>query len=159
MKNHAWTLAGLALLFSVALACTADEPAAREKTTGPGQTSTGATRIQAGKTTKSDVRSICGEPAGVRSTNNGEEWSYRYPQDGALTVAFDGTGTVADYRYQGTTRVSPEAPAPTPTAGEKPGTIHCDLCPIYCTRSVCTLSGCREEQYICQWYSCNCGGY
>lgn len=159
MRNHAWTLTVLVLLLSVALACAANEPGAQEKTTKPAQTSTGTARIQAGKTTKSDVRSICGEPVGVRGTDNGEEWSYRYPQDGVLSVAFDRSGKVADYRYQGATRLSPEAPALTPMAGEKPGTIHCDLCPIYCTRSVCTLNGCRDEQYICQWYSCNCGGY
>lgn len=44
-------------------------------------------------------------------------------------------------------------------ANEKPGTVHCETCPVYCTRTVCDLSGCRDEQYICQWQACNCGGY
>lgn len=42
--------------------------------------------------------------------------------------------------------------------GVKPSgpTVHCDLCPTYCTRTICDLNGCRDEQYICGWYSCNC---
>lgn len=36
------------------------------------------------------------------------------------------------------------------------GTVHCDLCADYCTRTVCDLNSCREEQYLCGWHSCNC---
>jgi hypothetical protein len=37
------------------------------------------------------------------------------------------------------------------------GTVHCDLCPVYCTRTVFGNDGrTHEESYICQWYSCNC---
>lgn len=45
-----------------------------------------------------------------------------------------------------------------PMAGEKPGTIHCDSCPVYCTRTICDLNSCWTERYICGWRACNCKG-
>jgi hypothetical protein len=45
-----------------------------------------------------------------------------------------------------------------PMAGEKPGTIHCDSCPVYCTRTVCDTKSCWSERYICGWRACNCKG-
>jgi hypothetical protein len=36
------------------------------------------------------------------------------------------------------------------------GTIHCDLCPTYCTRTVCDTKGCHTENYLCGMHSCNC---
>jgi hypothetical protein len=35
-------------------------------------------------------------------------------------------------------------------------TPHCDLCPVYCTRTVCDLNSCRPVREICGWRSCNC---
>lgn len=35
------------------------------------------------------------------------------------------------------------------------GTIHCDLCTTYCTRTVCEPK-CRNEKYACGTHSCNC---
>ena len=36
--------------------------------------------------------------------------------------------------------------------------VHCDSCPVYCTRTVCDTNGCHDEQYICQWVACHCDG-
>jgi hypothetical protein len=45
-----------------------------------------------------------------------------------------------------------------PMAGERPGTVVCDSCPIYCTRTICDLNRCWTERYICGWRACNCRG-
>lgn len=114
--------------------------------------------IQIGTTTKDDVLEMCGPPASTRISESSEHWSYSYQEDRSLDVYFDKAGGVMDYRYrEGTAPILSGQESPL-TAGVKPGTVHCDLCPIYCTRTVCDLNSCREEKYICQWYSCNCRG-
>jgi hypothetical protein len=36
------------------------------------------------------------------------------------------------------------------------GTVHCDICTTYCTRTICDLSKCYDEKYACGTHSCNC---
>lgn len=128
-------------------------PAKKEQT--PSQISS----IQGGKTTKSEVQALCGKPVILKNTAGGEEWSYSYGETRSLEVHFDKAGIVSDYVYKDSAPLPKQGQQANALAGEKPGTVHCDLCPVYCTRTVCTLNGCQDEQYICQWYSCNCGGF
>lgn len=53
----------------------------------------------------------------------------------------------------GTARTAADTNPDVKPSGE---TVHCDSCPIYCTRTVCDLKDCHEESYICGWSSCNC---
>jgi hypothetical protein len=35
------------------------------------------------------------------------------------------------------------------------GTVHCDLCTTYCTKTVCDPK-CHNDTYACGTHSCNC---
>lgn len=159
MKRFLSIPIAVVLSFSVALVWADDKSDVPYEPPKKEEKSSRVSSIQGGKTTKSDVRAMCGEPVSLRNTDSGEEWGYFYGENRSLDVQFNKVGVVTDYRYKGSAALPQQDQKVETLAGEKSGTVHCDLCPIYCTRTVCTLNGCRNEQYICQWYSCNCGGY
>ena len=114
--------------------------------------------IQKETTTTGDVRAMCGQLMSTRNTESSEDWSSSYQENRSLDVYLDKAVVVTNYRYKAGVTHTPMGQKVQPVAGEKPGTVHCDLCPIYCTRTVCDLNKCRTEKYVCQWESCNCRG-
>lgn len=160
MKRFLSLYVAIVLLSPVSSLWAADDTASNPQANKQ-EASSSTSRIQPDKTTKAGIRSLCGEPKSSQQSDSGEVWNYTYGENQSLDIYFQKTGVVRNFVYKSSLPATNQDQQNKfmALAGERPGTVHCDLCPIWCTRTVCDMNSCRNEHYVCQWYSCHCGGY